>query len=130
MQSSQYMVEVKSRRYRMPSRPKNFCRGLNCNSKANVGSTLCCECDKTKKKQQPTPSEQGYDYHWSKVSKLVRRNEPVCRMCKQKLATLVDHIIPLKQGGERLAIDNLQPLCLPCHNTKTRQDETTFNYSN
>jgi len=113
----------------MPNRIKNFCCGLNCNNKANVGSTLCCDCDKEKKQQQLTPSEQGYDYQWSKVSKLVRRNEPVCRMCKQKLATMVDHIVPLKQGGERLALDNLQPLCLPCHNTKTVKDKTRYGFA-
>ena len=112
----------------MPSRPKNFCRGINCNAIAITGSTLCCDCDKTKKKEQPTPSEQGYDYHWSKVSKMVRRNEPVCRMCKGNLATLVDHIVPLKQGGERLSIDNLQPLCLPCHNKKTHDDKAKYSY--
>ena len=106
----------------MPSRVKNFCRGNGCTNKAEVGSLLCNECNKQKKQQQLTPSEQGYDYHWSKVSKLVRRQEPICRMCKSELATLVDHIIPLKNGGERLALDNLQPLCLPCHNRKTRED--------
>ena len=32
-----------------------------------------------------------------------------------------DHIIPLEMGGED-KIDNLQPLCRPCHKAKTKQD--------
>ena len=27
----------------------------------------------------------------------------------------VDHIVPLRDGGEAFARDNLQPLCKPCH---------------
>lgn len=32
-----------------------------------------------------------------------------------------DHITPLKMGGED-ALENLQPLCRPCHRAKTRLD--------
>lgn len=33
-----------------------------------------------------------------------------------------DHIIPLELGGDD-EIDNLQPLCRPCHRAKTRKDQ-------
>lgn len=36
---------------------------------------------------------------------------------------LVDHIIPLDQGGERLNENNLQTLCAACHAKKTAKDK-------
>lgn len=35
---------------------------------------------------------------------------------------IVDHIIPIEQGGKRLAKDNVQSLCQTCHNQKTAKD--------
>ena len=32
-----------------------------------------------------------------------------------------DHVLPLEMGGDD-DLDNLQPLCRPCHRAKTRQD--------
>lgn len=51
--------------------------------------------------------------------------EPLCRHCKAKgiitAATSPDHIVPLHKGG--LDVDtNVQSLCGPCHETKTRID--------
>jgi 5-methylcytosine-specific restriction protein A len=52
--------------------------------------------------------------------------EPLCRPChaqgKTIPATLVDHITPLREGGERLNERNLQPLCVHCHAQKTRAE--------
>lgn len=50
------------------------------------------------------------------------KQEPVCRMCKDALATMVDHILPIRDGGDRLAYSNLQPLCVKCHARKTADD--------
>lgn len=61
-------------------------------------------------------------YHstaWKKVREIVLKSEPMCRMCKIKPATIVDHIIPIRKGGEKLNLENLQPLCHQCHNIKT-----------
>ena len=33
-----------------------------------------------------------------------------------------DHVTPLEMGGED-TLDNLQPLCKPCHKLKTREDK-------
>jgi 5-methylcytosine-specific restriction protein A len=60
--------------------------------------------------------------------KLRRRrlmNEPLCRDCKAngivRAAVVPDHITPLAQGGEDVD-SNIQCLCRPCHDLKTRQD--------
>ena len=52
----------------------------------------------------------------------------MCRLClsagKVEPATVVDHIVPLAEGGTH-ATDNLMPLCKRCHDTiKTPADNT------
>lgn len=52
----------------------------------------------------------------------------MCRLClsagKVEPATVVDHIVPLAEGGTH-AQDNLMPLCKRCHDTiKTPADNT------
>lgn len=66
--------------------------------------------------------QRGYDWQWQKTRKVVLAQEPVCRMCRNALASMVDHIVPIRDGGDRLAYENLQPLCNRCHAKKTTQD--------
>jgi 5-methylcytosine-specific restriction protein A len=51
---------------------------------------------------------------------------PLCVEClKQKLyvqATVVDHIVERKQGGDDFDWSNLQAMCNRHHNIKTRRD--------
>jgi hypothetical protein len=54
------------------------------------------------------------------------RDEETCCDCNEPIALdgfEVDHIIPLCIGGERLDPSNLQCLCRPCHQEKTREDK-------
>lgn len=46
----------------------------------------------------------------------------MCRMCKRRLATVIDHIRPVRKGGDIWDEDNLQPLCESCHNRKTNAE--------
>lgn len=63
---------------------------------------------------------------WKNVRSLQLQLEPLCRECRKlgKLvaATVVDHIIPIANGGAELDLENLQSLCKPHHETKTRGD--------
>jgi 5-methylcytosine-specific restriction protein A len=51
---------------------------------------------------------------------------PLCRICLEHgqttIATQVDHILRLKQGGTN-ANANLQSLCASCHSRKTQAEE-------
>lgn len=83
------------------------------------------QIEANRRERKGTRSERGYDYQWQQVRLMVLRREPWCRRCKARgiwtIATLVDHIIPLPEGP-RLLLENLQPLCDPCHKVKTAED--------
>ena len=53
-------------------------------------------------------------------------NNPLCVRCKKNgLITPgkdVDHITPIRLGGEIYDYDNLQTLCKPCHNRKSGKE--------
>jgi 5-methylcytosine-specific restriction enzyme A len=68
-------------------------------------------------------ASRGYDARWRRVRELHMASEPLCRECAKVGRTvageLVDHIVPLSQGGSRLLGSNLQTLCRACHARKT-----------
>jgi 5-methylcytosine-specific restriction protein A len=47
---------------------------------------------------------------------------PICEHCHQRPATVVDHIIPLAEGGDEWAWENKSSLCKPCHDAKTAKE--------
>lgn len=57
---------------------------------------------------------------WRKVRAIQLKSEPFCVMC-QHPAKMVDHIKEIRDGGAKLDLDNLQSMCLPCHNLKTAE---------
>ena len=70
-------------------------------------------------------------YHtkqWKALRLAILRDEPTCRECREagaiKLATVIDHIRPVRLGGAMWNEDNLQPLCLSCHQRKSRSERT------
>ena len=110
----------------MPTRPRTPCPYPGCHELVGYG-----HCDAHRKQRQSvtdayrgTRTARGYDYAWSKTRRLVLTREPLCRTCRgagrTTVATEVDHIVPLKAGGGTGAnLSNLQPLCKPCHSSKT-----------
>lgn len=67
-------------------------------------------------------------WKWRKARRAFLDGEPLCRHCtkngKVTPANEVDHIEPHK-GDEDLFwnVDNWQPLCKPCHQRKTYQED-------
>ena len=63
---------------------------------------------------------------WRVLRAAVLRDGPLCVACQAKgllvAATVVDHVVPLKDGGARFDRANLQPLCVSCHNRKTARE--------
>lgn len=63
---------------------------------------------------------------WRKLRKWFARQNPVCVECRDegiaRTLDVVDHIVPIEQGGARLDPANLQALCNRHHNQKTARE--------
>ncbi|SFM16718.1 HNH endonuclease [Shimia aestuarii] len=82
-----------------------------------------------KVKEDQSRTRAGFSLYgsdkWKRLSAQLRRDHPYCRQCgKTSMQTTlqVDHIVPLRDGGDPFDRSNLQVLCIPCHNTKTRAE--------
>jgi 5-methylcytosine-specific restriction enzyme A len=57
---------------------------------------------------------------WKKVRRVYIKNNPLCASCYLPTpASVVDHITPIRLGGDKLNFSNLQALCVPCHAKKS-----------
>ncbi len=68
---------------------------------------------------------------WKRLRKLQLAKEPLCRLCKEQgyivAATVVDHIEPHKGDYELFYDpDNLDSMCVTCHNRKTAKEDGGF----
>jgi 5-methylcytosine-specific restriction protein A len=65
---------------------------------------------------------------WRNLRNTYIREYPLCAECERQnkttLGTVVDHIIPIRIGGDKLSLDNLQTLCTSCHNSKSAKEKT------
>lgn len=101
-------------------------------------------CDIHKKKvaqqyeqQRGTSAQRGYDWRWSKYSKMYRINNPLCVHCMKEgrytPSEHVDHIIPVSGPHDPNFYEstNHQALCQECHNKKTiKEDKRGFGSGN
>ena len=63
---------------------------------------------------------------WAKIRvRILCRDHGLCQPCKREgrltLAEQVDHIVPVSKGGGD-EDENLQSICIACHETKSRVD--------
>jgi len=63
---------------------------------------------------------------WRTARATFLREHPVCVRCAARgrvvAAVVADHVQPLKRGGARFDVGNLQALCVACHNRKTARE--------
>lgn len=63
---------------------------------------------------------------WRKTRAQYLLSNPLCKFCFEKKeyvgAKVVDHIIPINQGGDPLDPGNFQGLCDSCHNKKSGRE--------
>lgn len=71
-------------------------------------------------KQRGDAKQRGYNKQWAALRQRFITTHPTCQ-CGQQ-ATIVDHIIPITEGGKRLDWNNLQSLCTKCHAMKTHAE--------
>ena len=65
---------------------------------------------------------------WLKLRAMVLRRDPVCKTCKDEPSTDADHKIPIRTGGAKWSLDNLQGVCHGCHSKKTRREEALYGH--
>lgn len=63
---------------------------------------------------------------WRNARKFYLESNPLCVSCDKagvvRVATVVDHIVPINLGGEKLDTANFQSLCSSCHNSKSAKE--------
>jgi 5-methylcytosine-specific restriction protein A len=82
-----------------------------------------------KQKAKPFATTQNPFYNsrgWRKISHAYLKANPLCIVCYKKgiirKATVTDHVIPIRNGGDPYNNENFQPLCDHCHNSKSGHD--------
>lgn len=110
----------------MPVRAPTTCRKPGCSGLVRNG--VCSVCGPAREygredydARRGNAADRGYDAKWRRLREQVLYSQPLCAMCGA-IAVDVDHIIPIRQGGDVLALDNLQPLCRKCHARKTQRE--------
>ena len=118
----------------MPYSPKKPCRHPGCPE-----LTHDTFCDKHRREDNRIYNQYKRDVlsktfyktsQWLKVRKIKLQQSPICEECKKNgtivVGKIVDHIVPIKQGGEPYDMDNLQTLCWSCHSRKSIQEGSRF----
>ena len=63
---------------------------------------------------------------WRRIREIALTKSPLCVHCRDvgrvTPARVVDHIIPVRQGGEFWSLDNLATLCDSCHSHKSGRE--------
>jgi 5-methylcytosine-specific restriction protein A len=116
----------------MPRSAKTPCRRSGCRALLDKPG-FCDQHRRETYKAQKQVVTEGYKERkrfydrvaWKKVRTLQLQLEPLCRKCRSvgrlTEATVVDHILDRSLGGDDYAAENLQSLCKPCHDAKTRR---------
>lgn len=115
----------------MPRKPMKPCKHPGC--PLLTAGKYCDVHAKQHAAAALSSTDKGYDGRWRKAKKKYLERHPLCVRCMQvgelTKATVVDHIIP-HRGDMILFWDetNWQPLCIRCHNRKTRVEDMHFLY--
>jgi len=113
----------------MPAKAPRPCPKHGCNKLVKSG--YCAEHTKKRSqtrlydKQRGSAAKRGYDRRWRKFTSYYLAHNPTCQLnsyCDGAPAVLVDHVIPLAQGGAHCSIANSQASCQACHNAKTAKE--------
>lgn len=118
----------------MPYRPKKPCRHPGC---PELTHEMFCE--KHKKEDNKIYNQYKRDnlsrtfyrtQQWLEIRAKKLQISPFCEECRKNgtmvVGKIVDHIVPIKQGGAPYDLDNLQTLCWSCHSRKSILEGSRF----
>lgn len=111
----------------MPTRAPRQCRHPGC---PGLTQSTYCEIHKRKAKRssdqaRPSARQRGYDRRWEEYRANYLAQNPDCQQCGDP-ATVVDHIVPVEQGGSFWDPRNHQPMCKRCHDAKSATENGGF----
>jgi 5-methylcytosine-specific restriction protein A len=105
----------------MSNKPRKYCAAFPCNQIAVDGAY----CPAHRPPAPPKETDPFYlSVRWRRFRGWYLKNHPLCERCEAEgrgpvPAQMVDHVLELKDGGERLSEDNAMALCWKCHGIKT-----------
>ena len=119
----------------MPRKPKRPCSYPGCPRLIDGRY-----CEEHKKLTDAQYNKYGRDdftknfyktQEWRHARRQQLNRQPFCVECLKRgitsRATMVDHIDPIKQGGDKFAPTNLQSLCWSCHSRKSAEEGSRWN---
>lgn len=127
-ESSDYSGLLLYSEVKMPYKPKKPCAYPGC---PNLTYGRYCEKHKSlenqiynKYKRDPQTNER-YGKDWRKTRASFLKNHQLCELCRREgritPATMVHHIIPVRNGGSNDE-ENLMALCKSCHSRLHSKD--------
>ena len=113
----------------MPQQAKRICRWAWCSNSCfgpyfDQHKEAAKKKSAGKRKEDPDPFYKSWA--WRNFRKMILNRDPICKICGRSASREVDHIKPIKQGGDQLDSDNAQGLCKPCHSRKTASEDGGF----
>ncbi len=113
----------------MSTKPRRYCLAWPCQTLAVPGSSYCPDHQQP---EAPKATDPFYlSVRWRRFREWYIANHPLCVRCQADgyivRATIVDHVVELKDGGAPYDESNTQSLCLSCHNTKTALERNRRN---
>lgn len=112
----------------MPLEPKRHC---HISGHSAYYGRRCPKCQQDYDLRRGNSGFRGYDRRWRSFALNFLKKNPICSEngCED-LATDVDHIIALVDGGEKFDEKNLRGLCHRHHSARTGRDQVKhFNSS-
>jgi len=97
----------------MPKRTPKSCGKHGCRNYAEIGY-YCAEHQPIRSDDRVPANQRGYDSNWTAFRNMYIRQHPICVRCSS-VATVVHHIKPIDQGGDKHDESNLEALCRRCH---------------
>ena len=110
----------------MPYAPPSACLRPGCPGRATRGGYCDAHRPRSRSVEDAAQNSRWYDRRWQRLRRQFLAEFPLCAHCDHaghvREANVVDHIVPLRNGGARLDRANLQPLCTRHHAIKTAAD--------
>ena len=116
----------------MAKRAPTPCRYPGC--AAVLGTPGYCDRHRVAAHRDYGRARRGFDtevgfyqsVRWRVVRAAFLREHPLCAACAARgrvvAAVVVDHVVPVKDGGARFDQGNLQALCISDHNAKSARE--------